>query len=88
MEHDPEKARNLKLILLAFEQLSNFKINFHKSQLFCFGKAQDEAALYCAKYFGCGQGQFTISYLGISIHYRRLTQTLSGNTPRRGYKRD
>jgi hypothetical protein len=30
MEHDLEKARNLKLILSAFKQLSGLKINFHK----------------------------------------------------------
>jgi hypothetical protein len=30
MEHDLERARNLKLILAAFEQLSGLKINFHK----------------------------------------------------------
>ena len=37
MDHDLEKARNLKLILLAFEQLSGLKINFHKSELFWRG---------------------------------------------------
>jgi hypothetical protein len=72
MEHDLEKARNLKLILAAFEQLSGLKINFHKSELFCFGEAQDAARSY-TELFGCGQGQFPIRYLGISIHYRRLT---------------
>jgi hypothetical protein len=72
MEHDIEKARNLKLILATFEQLSGLKINFHKSELFCFGEAQDDAGLY-ADLFGCGQGQFPIRYLGIPIHYRRLT---------------
>jgi hypothetical protein len=71
MEHDLEKARNLKLILAAFEQLSGLKINFHKSELFCFGDAQDSVADY-AELFGCGQGQFSIRYLGIPIHYRRL----------------
>jgi hypothetical protein len=55
MEHDMEKARNLKLILAAFEQLSGLKINFHKSELFCFGEAQDAASSY-AELFGCGQG--------------------------------
>jgi hypothetical protein len=40
MEHDLEKAWNLKLILVAFEQLSGLKINFHKSELFCFGEAR------------------------------------------------
>jgi hypothetical protein len=34
MEHDLEKAQNLKLILSAFEQLSRLKINFHKSEIF------------------------------------------------------
>ena len=72
MEHDFENARNLKLIILAFEQLSGLKINFHKSELFCFGEAQDDVALY-AELFGCGQGQFPIKYLGIPIHCRRLT---------------
>jgi hypothetical protein len=72
MDHDIEKAKNLKLILSAFEQLSGLKINFHKSELFCFGDAQNDASLY-AEIFGCGQGQFPIMYLGIPIHYRRLT---------------
>src|SRR3954466_4021209 len=72
MEHDLDKAVNLKLILSAFEQLSELKINFHKSELFCFGEAQDAATQY-AEIFGCKQGQFPIKYLGIPINYRRLT---------------
>jgi hypothetical protein len=72
MDHDLEKARNLKLILSAFELLSGLKINFHKSELFCFGEAQDDANQY-AELFGCGLGSFPISYLGIPIHHRRLT---------------
>ena len=40
MDHDLEKARNMKLLLCAFEQLSGLKINFHKSEIFCFGAAQ------------------------------------------------
>jgi hypothetical protein len=72
MEHDLEKANNVKLILSAFEYLSGLKISFHKSELFCFGEAQDQAQLY-AELFGCNQGQFPIRYLGIPIHFRRLT---------------
>jgi hypothetical protein len=60
MEHDLEKVRNLKLILYAFEQLSGLKVNFHKSELFYFGEANDDAKLY-ADLFGCGIGQFPIS---------------------------
>jgi hypothetical protein len=40
MEHDLEQAVNMKLLLCAFEQLSGLKINFHKSELFCYGEAQ------------------------------------------------
>jgi hypothetical protein len=52
MEDDLEKAKNLKLILSAFEQLSGLKINFHKSELYCFGEAQDQVQLY-VELFGC-----------------------------------
>jgi hypothetical protein len=55
MEHDIKKARNLKLILSAFEQFLGLKINFHKSKLFCFGKVQDETHLY-AELYCCSQG--------------------------------
>jgi hypothetical protein len=55
MEHDLEKAQNMKLILLAFEQLSGLKINFHKSELYYFGEAQDKVNAY-TDLFGCGQG--------------------------------
>jgi hypothetical protein len=41
MEHDLEKVVNMKLILCMFEQLSDMKINFHKSEIFFFGKARD-----------------------------------------------
>ncbi|XP_071683623.1 uncharacterized protein [Lolium perenne] len=39
MDHDLAKARNLKLILSAFEQLSGLKINFHKSYLEMYNHA-------------------------------------------------
>jgi hypothetical protein len=46
MKHDLEKAKTPKLILLAFEQLSGLKINFHKSELYCFGEAKDQTHEY------------------------------------------
>src|SRR6266540_2718506 len=71
MEHDLEKARNMKLLLCAFEQVSGLKINFHKSELFCFGEARDSSQLYL-DLFGCKQGNLPINYLGIPIHYKKL----------------
>jgi hypothetical protein len=41
MERDLEKARDMKLLLSAFEELLGLKINFHKSEIFCFGEAME-----------------------------------------------
>jgi hypothetical protein len=71
LEHDIEKALNMKLILCIFEQLSWLKINFHKSKVFCFGKAKDTQEDY-RNLFGCELGSFPVRYLGIPIHFRKL----------------
>jgi hypothetical protein len=36
LKHDLEGAKNLKLLMCAFEQLSGLKINFHKKRDFLF----------------------------------------------------
>jgi hypothetical protein len=72
MEHGIKNERNLKLIMSEFEKLSCLKINFHKSGLFYFGEAKDDVNLY-AELFGCRQSWYYNKYLGILIHYRRLT---------------
>jgi hypothetical protein len=41
LDDDIEGAKNMKLLLCAFEHLSGLKINFHKSQLFCYGAAKE-----------------------------------------------
>jgi hypothetical protein len=71
MEHDMQKGRNLKFILSVFKQFLGLKINLHKSELFCFGDAQDQVDLY-VELFGSQQRQFPIGYLGVPIHYRRI----------------
>ena len=71
MEHDLEKAVNMKLILCIFEQLSGLKINFHKSEIFCFGKAKEVEDQY-KHIFGCESGSLPFKYLRVPIHYRKL----------------
>jgi hypothetical protein len=71
MEHDFEKAINMKLILRFFEKLSGLKINFHKNEIFCFGKAKEDEEP-CKQLFGCESGSLPFRYLGIPIHYRKL----------------
>jgi hypothetical protein len=55
LDHDLAKASNLKLLLLAFELVSGLKINYHKSELFCFGQAENEEYSYICL-FGCKKG--------------------------------
>jgi hypothetical protein len=71
MDLDLEKAQNMKLMLSAFEQVLGLKINFYKSELFCFGNAQDHLDQY-VELFGCKSSDFPIRYLGIAIHFRKL----------------
>jgi hypothetical protein len=70
LHHDLAKAVNMKLILFSFEQLSGLKINFHKSEIFYFGKAKEVENEYRAL-FGCEIGSLHFKYLGIPIHYRK-----------------
>jgi hypothetical protein len=71
LEHDVAKAVNMKLVLCIFEQLSGLKINFHKSEIFTFGKAKDMEEQY-RHIFGCESGSLPLRYLGIPVHYRTL----------------
>ena len=72
MDHDIEKATNIKMLLCAFEQLSGLKINFHKSEIFCFGQAKEMEQQY-SQLFGCQSGKYPFRYLGIPMHFRKLS---------------
>jgi hypothetical protein len=52
MDHDLGKALNMKLILCFFEQLSGLQINFHKSEIICFGESREVEREY-RNIFGC-----------------------------------
>ena len=71
MENDLEEAKNMKLLLCAFEQLSGLKINFHKSEIFCYGEARELGREY-SQIFGCDMGTLPFIYLGIPMHHRKL----------------
>jgi hypothetical protein len=72
MDHDLNKVRNMKLLLCAFEQALGLKINFYKSELFFFGQAQEAVEQYTSL-FRCQEGDFPLKYLGIPIHFRKLS---------------
>ncbi|WVZ81051.1 LOW QUALITY PROTEIN: hypothetical protein U9M48_028478 [Paspalum notatum var. saurae] len=71
LERNLEQAKNLKIILCAFEKLSGLKINFHKSELFCYGEAKSHFEQY-SQIFGCSMGCFPFRYLGIPMNHKRL----------------
>lgn len=71
MENDLEQAKNLKLVLSTFEKLSGLKINFHKSEIFCFGEAKEKVGEYI-QVFGCKEGFFPFKYLGIPMNTHKI----------------
>jgi hypothetical protein len=70
-----EGARNLKFILCLFESMSGLKINFHKSEIFCFGKAKEIDYLY-ADIFTCPIGSLPMKYLGVPIDNKKINKSL------------
>jgi hypothetical protein len=72
IEDDLVKAKGLRLVLSAFEKLSGLKINFHRSELFCFGEANNKIKEYIWL-FGCKEGAFPFRYLGIPMSPRKLS---------------
>jgi hypothetical protein len=66
LDHNLEHAWNIKLLLTVFEQMSGLKINFHKSELFCYGVAKEYELQY-SHLFGCGIGTLPFMYLGIPL---------------------
>jgi hypothetical protein len=71
LDHDFEQAKNMKLLLTVFEELSGLKINFHKSEIFCYGGAKEFEDDYM-ELFGCNAGEYPFRYLGIPMHHRQL----------------
>jgi hypothetical protein len=60
-DHNLEQAKNMKMPLAAFEQLSGLKNNYHKSELFYFGEAKDHELQY-EQLFGCKKGSYPFRY--------------------------
>ncbi|WVZ64895.1 hypothetical protein U9M48_014345 [Paspalum notatum var. saurae] len=72
LDHDLDQAKSMKLLLCLFKQLSDLKINFHKSEIFCFGEAKEWESQY-SNLFGCRVGSYPFRHLGIPMHFRKLS---------------
>jgi hypothetical protein len=72
LQDNLEFARNLKFILILFERMSGLKINFQKSEVYCFGNANNNKEAY-AKIFTCPIKDLPMSYLGVPIDHKTLS---------------
>lgn len=63
---DESSLYGIKRILQCFQLLSGLKINFSKSQVFCFGN-NSAASLYSPRILGCMLGSIPFKYLGATI---------------------
>lgn len=66
-------TKNLKGILMWFEQLSGMRINFHKSELIPMNVDPDTVHSL-AHLFSCPVGSLPIKYLGVPLHFEKLTR--------------
>jgi hypothetical protein len=70
---DDLSLRNLKGVLMWYEQISGMRINFHKSELVPLNLEPSEAHRL-AHLFSCPLGSFPIKYLGVPLHYDNLAR--------------
>lgn len=73
VDKDPSLAANLKWVLTCFEQVSGMRVNYDKSELIPINLEDDELNSL-ADVFGCPIGNFPIKYLGIPLHYKKLSR--------------
>ena len=74
MQNNIDEARNLKVVLGAFEKLSSLKINFYKSELFFKGSAGDRSSIKkFTELFGCKEGSLPFCYLGMPMYFHMLS---------------
>jgi hypothetical protein len=71
LENNVVKARNVKLLLYIYEQISRLKINFEKSEILLIGGDNNLAVEY-AEIFNCQIGMLPLRYMGVPIYARRL----------------
>jgi hypothetical protein len=68
---DISAIRNLKCVLMLFEQVYKMRINFHKSEWVPMNL--DEEQIHAiAHVLSCHVGKFPIKYLGVPLHFEKL----------------
>ena len=72
-DNNLEHANNLKIVLCCFEQVSGMRINYNKSELIPINLEEEELTPFITS-LGYSQGNFPIKYLGIPLHFEKLSR--------------
>ena len=64
---------NLKHVIMWFEQIFGMRVNFHKSEIITLN-LQEEDTQRVASIFNCPIGSFPLKYLGVPLHYDKLSR--------------
>lgn len=70
---DSSHLLNLKHVISWFEQISGMRVNFHKSEIITMN-LEEEDTCKIAKMFNCPVGSFPLKYLGVPLHYDKLSR--------------
>ena len=73
LDKNLDYANNLKMVLHCFEQVSGMRINYNKSELIPINCEEEDLSPFFDS-LGCSQGNFPIKYLGIPLHYEKLSR--------------
>lgn len=71
LKDDIEVARNMKILLYLYEQMSGLKINFSKSEILLINGDNNKSIQY-AELFNCVSGSLPVKYLGVPVSPCRL----------------
>jgi len=66
-----DNARNMKLLLYLYENMSGLKINFTKSEVILISQDEQKALQY-SNLFNCAVGTWPIKYLGVPVSSSRI----------------
>jgi hypothetical protein len=72
IQNSDDNIRNLKFLLMCFEDMSGLKINYQKSEIIVMGEPEAEQARI-ANLLNCKKGSFPFIYIGLPISDRKLT---------------
>ena len=72
LQDTQDNARNMKLLLYLYENMSGLKINFNKSEIIMISK-DDQKSVQYSNTFNCAVGTWPIKFLGVPVSSSRIT---------------